>query len=227
MQPYFFPFIGYFQLINAVDLFVFYDDVNYINKGWINRNRILINGSPQYIQVPLIGASQNRLIKDIELVKDEKWKTKLLKTLELNYKKSQYFSDVYPMVYELIKEETLTISDLNFKITRSVLNHLNISKKIMLASENFQNTELKGQDRIIDICKSLEATHYINPSGGKGLYEEEIFHDNGIYLGFIEPYLMEYPQNSKYFVKGLSMLDVLMNNNVIQIIELLNEFEIK
>ena len=91
MQPYFFPYIGYFQLISAVDIFVVYDDVNYINKGWINRNHILVNGQAKLITIPLIQASQNKHISEIELFGDLKWKDKLLKTIEFNYKKASYF----------------------------------------------------------------------------------------------------------------------------------------
>ena len=102
MQPYFFPYIGYFQLINAVDKFIIYDDVNYIKKGWINRNNILVNNSPNLIQVPLIAASQNRLIKDILVVDENNWKDKLLKTIYFNYKKAPFFDQIFSLLEEVL-----------------------------------------------------------------------------------------------------------------------------
>ena len=98
MQPYFFPYIGYFQLINAVDKFIIYDDVNYINRGWINRNNILVNDAAHLIQVPLIGSSQNKLINEIEIVQDAKWKKKLLKTIHQSYVTVSYTHLTLPTI---------------------------------------------------------------------------------------------------------------------------------
>ncbi|MDQ3534602.1 MAG: WbqC family protein, partial [Bacteroidota bacterium] len=112
MQPYLFPYIGYFQLINAVDKFVLLDDVNFINKGWINRNKLLINGKSCYFTVPLEKASQNKLIKDILIASDANWKGKLLKSIELAYKKAPHFGQIYTLVEKIIYSNYKTISEL-------------------------------------------------------------------------------------------------------------------
>ena len=113
MQPYFLPYIGYFQLINAVDKFVIYDDVNFINKGWINRNNILVNGKKHLFQIPLREASQNKLIKEIYIINDTKWKTNLLKTIEQAYKKSPHYKSVCEMIHAILLSDKTKIAELN------------------------------------------------------------------------------------------------------------------
>ena len=98
MQPYFFPYLGYWQLMNIVDKFVIYDDVNYIKRGWINRNRILVEGKPFYIHVPVMKASQNKIINEMEVFVDSSLRKKELKTIELAYKKAPFFDSVYPLI---------------------------------------------------------------------------------------------------------------------------------
>ena len=104
MQPYFFPYIGYWQLLNAVDEYVIFDDVNYINRGWINRNRILVNGEPQYINLQLTGASQNKLINEIEVACDPSFAKKRLRTLEQSYGKAPFYQDTMALVTDILDD---------------------------------------------------------------------------------------------------------------------------
>jgi hypothetical protein len=210
MQPYFFPYIGYFQLIAAVDKFIIYDDVNYINRGWINRNNILINGKAGLISVPLNGASQNKRIKDIVPVSEQKWRISLLKTIEQNYKKAPLFDVVYPMLLQVINTAAGTISDFNYLGIKSVCAYLGISTSLIPSSEIYANGDLKGQYRILDICKKENATSYYNPIGGVELYDREVFTQEGISLSFVKSELPPYRQFTDDFIPALSLIDLIM-----------------
>jgi hypothetical protein len=210
MQPYFFPYIGYFQLIAAVDKFIIYDDVNFINRGWINRNNILINGKAGLISVPLSGASQNKRIKDIVPTNDNKWSIKILKTIQQNYRKAKYFSTVYGMLEKIFNTNVSNISEFNYMGIKSVCDYLGIATTIVPSSEMFANSELKGQYRILDICKKENTHHYINPTGGMELYNREVFTKEGISLSFIKSELPPYKQFTPDFTPALSIIDVLM-----------------
>lgn len=210
MQPYFFPYIGYYQLINAVDLFVIYDDVNYINRGWINRNNILINGKSGLINVPLNAASQNRLINEIVVVSEQKWRDTLLKTIEHSYKKAPQFDTVFPMIHQLIHIDSVSISEFNYKGIKVVCEYLGITTKIIPSSEKYANSKLKGQYRILDICQQENSIHYINPMGGMKLYNRELFIKEGITLSFIRSELPRYKQFKCEFTPALSIIDAMM-----------------
>lgn len=227
MQPYFFPYIGYFQLIHAVDIFVIYDDVNYINKGWINRNRILINGKGGLVNVPLNGASQNKLIKDITLLSDQKWRNTMLKSIELNYKKAPQFNLVFPMLQRLINIDSATISEFNYIGIKSVCEYLDITTSLIPSSEIYSNGDLKGQYRILDICLKEKAKHYINPTGGKELYNLEVFSKEGLSLNFIKSKLPFYKQYTDDFIPALSIIDAMMFCDVNEIKQQLTKFDLE
>lgn len=210
MQPYFFPYIGYFQLMSAVDKFVVYDDVNYINRGWINRNNILINGASTLIRVPLSGASQNKLIHEVEILNQEKWKRNLLRTIEQNYKKAPFFSVVYELIQTQINKDHAYIANFNVESTQAVCTYLAINTQIIPSSSRYQNKHLSGQNRILDICKKENADHYINLIGGLKLYDIDLFKENKIKLNFIQTSSVSYPQFANTFVPFLSIIDILM-----------------
>ena len=142
MQPYLFPYIGYIQLMAAVDKFVIYDDVAFINKGWINRNKILVGGKENLFTIPLIGASQNKLIKNIQIDDATKWRGKFLKTLEQSYKKAPQFQSVLPIVSEIIESEEKMIAGMIVKSLELMANYLEIKTKIVSSSSIYQNENL-------------------------------------------------------------------------------------
>lgn len=228
MQPYFFPYIGYFQLIGAVDRFVVYDDVSFINKGWIHRNNIIMNGCKGFINVPLIGASQNKLIKDIIPTGDDRWKFKLLKTIEHNYKNAPHFANVYRIIEGIINSHPVNISEFNVTAIKTLCEYLSIPTMIISSSDLYGNIALKGQYRILDICRREGATSYINPIGGIELYEKELFRNAGIQLCFLKAESIEYKQsrNTDDFIPNLSIIDVLMNNSVSDCQGFLTKYEL-
>jgi hypothetical protein len=226
MQPYLFPYIGYFQLINAVDKFVIYDDVNFINKGWINRNKILINGKAYLFTVPLKDASQNKLIRDIEVVDDGNWRSKFLKTIEMSYKKAPYYGYVFPIVSKIILSVSKSISELIRQSIIEINQYLNIGTIIQDSSAIYNNRHLKAEDRIINICRKEGADQYINPSGGTELYSKERFEQEGITLSFMKSENIDYRQLSDTFVPWLSIIDVLMFNSTDKAGEYLDAYEL-
>jgi hypothetical protein len=227
MQPYFLPYIGYVQLLNAVDTFVLYDDVAFINRGWINRNRLLVNGKDFMFTVPLQDASQNKRICDIALGTDPKWRGKLLQTVQQSYRKAPFYETVGPLTEKIINFPTDNIADYVLNSLVLIRDHLGITTEIVPSSTIYNNEQLKAQDRILDICRQTGATRYINPIGGQVLYNKDTCAQAGVELFFIQSKRVEYPQFGRSeFVPWLSILDVLMFNSPEAIRPMLNEYEL-
>lgn len=226
MQPYLFPYIGYWQLLNGVDTFVMFDDVNYINRGWINRNRILIDGQPKYFNVQMRGASQNQLINEVALTNDVQAAEKQVRAIELAYKKAPYFTDCFPMIAECMRFQGENLSDFVCHSIRETAKYLGINTTLLLSSEIEKDNSLRGQDKILDICKRLGATEYWNPIGGTELYDKALFSENGMALHFLKANGdIKYKQfREDAFEPFLSIIDVMMFNSVERIQEMLNEY---
>jgi len=230
MQPYVFPYVGYFQLINAVDKFVVYDDVNFIKGGWINRNQILVNQKAHLFTVPLEKPSSLCHINETAIHSKNYgiWKPKFLRTVEQSYKKAPFFHDVFPLINEVLSEgEQDNISTLALKSLKAVCVYLGIETEITDSSSIYQNTHLKSQARVLDICKTERADRYINPIGGRELYSKEDFHAMGIRLHFIQTDKIQYNQFQLHnFIPHLSIIDVLMFNSRNDTTELLNRYQL-
>jgi hypothetical protein len=220
IQPYFLPYIGYFQLISAVDKIVLLDDVNFINGGWINRNRIVVNGEPYWLTIPLVKASQNRLIREIEIFDDPSWKRKIMRAVELSYGSAPLASQILPLFSEMIKEATGLLSGFLFRHLQQVANYIGIETKIEATSTIYPKDGRSGQDRILDICTREGASTYVNPPGGRNLYDTELFASAGIELLFLDPNLPALTlRHSGQEGPCLSILDLLMLNSVAAIRE--------
>lgn len=208
MQPYFFPYIGYFQLVNAADKLVFYDDVNYINRGWINRNKVLVNGKPTNITVQLKGASQNKLINEIEFIDN---RPKIAKTLYLAYKKAPCFEQVWSLIEDVFDHKTETISDMAAYTVKKTCEYLGVNTSFEFSSQTYADTsELRKEERLIEICKRNNVNEYINPIGGTELYEKTQFAEHGINLRFLKTKPLQYEQFGGAFISNLSIVDVMM-----------------
>ncbi len=228
MQPYVFPYIGYFQLINAVDTFVFYDDVNFIKKGFINRNTLLVDGEKYQFTIPCKSISQNKLILEIDLSFDEKSKSKLLKTIEQAYQKAPFFNVVFPLLEQFINNNaSKTISDFAIESVKLIANYLNIKKKWIVSSINHYDTkEFKKEQRLIQIAKKEQTTIYINPIGGIDLYDKEDFDEKQLTLKFLRSEPSTYKQFTNEFVPYLSIIDVIMFNSIDKTKSLLNQYKL-
>jgi len=225
MQPYLFPYIGYFQLINSVDKFIILDDVNYINKGWINRNRILINGKEHLFSIPIKNVSQNKLICDCEL-SDDLWQKKFLKTIELSYKKAPFINDVLPLISNIVASEEKNLSAFILNHLKKIFEFINAEVCIIPSSAVYQTSGLKAQEKIIAICKEEHATDYVNPIGGVELYDKNRFLEEKMNLHFLKSANINYNQNSEFFVPWLSIIDVIMFNPKEKIREMLGNYEL-
>ncbi|MFR7981493.1 WbqC family protein [Bacteroides thetaiotaomicron] len=225
MQPYFMPYIGYFQLMKAVDKYVVYDDVNYIKGGWANRNHILINGEKEMFTVTLQKASQNKLFNEIVIGDDFK---KLMKTLQMNYSKAINFDQTMVLMERIISFPNKQLAVFIANSFREILSYLSVETEILMSSEIPKDNSLRGKDKIIQICEILGADTYYNAVGGKNLYDQEEFREHGITLNFVDSLPQVYSQlHTREFVSGLSMVDVLMNNTKDEVNRLLDSFQLR
>ncbi len=227
MQPYLFPYIGYFQLINAVDKFIIYDDVNYISRGWINRNNMQLNDQKHLFTIPILKASQNKLINELEFNFDEKWKRKFMKTLESAYKKSIFYEEITNMVNNILDYPQKNISSFIHNSLVLITSYLCIETEILPSSRIFNNTDLNGQERILNICMIEKADTYINPIGGLEIYDPSLFRKNDISLYFISTdiYPPTFPSLSTFY-PNISILDLLYKTTPDEINLLLNNYKL-
>ena len=226
MQPYLFPYIGYYQLINSVDKFVVYDDVAFIKQGWINRNNILLNNKKHVFFAPVKDMSSFRNISDTAVDYKFDWTKKTLLTIEQGYKKAPYFQDAFPIVQSILLTKKETISELAFESLYQICNYLNVKTQFEKTSKIYNNQDLKSTERVIDICLRETAIQYINPIGGQELYNKQEFADKKITLNFIKTNPITYKQFNGEFIGRLSIIDVLMFNSKNEITSLLNQYEL-
>jgi WbqC-like protein family len=226
MQPYFLPYIGYFQLINAVDKFLLYDIVTFIKGGWINRNRIIVNNTDYMFSIPLVKASPNKNIADIFIKDDLKWKNQLLKTIEQSYKKAPYFEKIFPLISSIINKDETNLSKFILNSFQLINNYLDINTEIIPSANQYKVDQLKGADKVIQICKEENADIYINAINGRKLYDKESFSKQDLSLFFIDSQEIKYQQFKNDFLPNLSILDVLMFNSKEQVKEYLNKYEL-
>ena len=208
------PYLGYWQLINAVDRYVIYDDVNFIKGGWINRNRILVQGRPQYVNVRMEGASSFKKINEIHVNKDSRWRDNLMKTIEMAYSKAPYFPVVRSLLSAIFFYETDNLAKYLIYSIQKICDYLQIKTEIFISSALEKSDGLSGQDRVLDICRRLSATKYYNAIGGQGLYSKKSFLEHGIELSFLSTDNIRYTQFGLPFVPALSILDMMMFNSL-------------
>ncbi|HDX9591111.1 TPA: WbqC family protein [Bacillus pseudomycoides] len=231
MQPYFFPYIGYFQLIHHVDHWVVFDDVQYIRRGWINRNRILHpQESWQYINVPLEKNCYKEVINNIRISSTENWKSKIIGQLYYYKKYAPFYNVSMNLVEKSLDIETNSITTLNVHMLKEICSYLEISFSYQISSqENIDYSNVNSaEERILTICKHLQASEYINPIGGRELYDKQKFQQEGIKLSFLKSKMNQlvYQQGSRPFEPALSIIDVLMFCSKNEIRTMLDKFEI-
>ena len=228
MQPYLFPYLGYFQLIKAADKFVVYDDISFIKQGWINRNYILLNGAKHLITIPVQNISSNMHINQTMVsAMPFKWEQKLLNTIIQAYKKAPHFKEVFPMIETVITDSAgKSIAAMAAESMTSVMKYLSVKTELIESSSGYKNDHLKKEERVIDICKRENASQYINAIGGRDLYSKENFLAKNIKLNFIKHRPFVYQQFLHEFITGLSIIDVMMFNSVGDIAKMLNDYDL-
>lgn len=214
MQPYFLPYLGYFQLMAAVDKFIFLDDVNYINRGWVNRNRIPAGETTAWLTIPLVGASQNRLISEIEILPDNGWKARMIRTVETTYRRAPFFDAVFPLFQDWVSAAAGGLSPFLSSQLQLLAEWLGLATSFSRASVLHPRADARGQDRILEICMAEKADIYVNPPGGVNLYDASFFETKDIGLEFLQPRL-EGLGLAHGGTEGpvLSVLDLMMHNS--------------
>jgi len=250
MQPYFFPYIGYFQAITAVDKYILYDNLTFIKEAWMNRNRILLrDGRIQMMTVPLKHKSSNALIRDIEIDNSKPWKKNLLSTISGAYKRAPYFDEIFPFIDSLLSSEYVHLSELNCRTISGIVDYLGIDTIVESDNSKYLQMESTLSDiesdysvlpylnltkpirkvaRVLEMCREEGADVFINAIGGQELYDKSEFLQYGIDLRFVKTNDIIYSQSSKSseFVPNLSIVDVLMNNGKEGTKTLLNEYRL-
>ena len=231
MQPYLFPYLGYYQLISAVDHFVVLDDVTFIKQGWINRNRILSDGGAFTFTVPLRGAGSHVRIDEIAVSAREypRWRERFLRTLRQNYRKAPHFDAVMSLIDAVFcpPGARILIRDLATESLRVVMRYLGLPFRHSFSSMYAKPDDVRGADRVMFLCHALGASAYYNAPGGRDLYDRRRFAREGIELRFVVPRRIEYPQGRGAHVANLSMLDVLMFNNRAAVRSMLGEYDLE
>jgi len=227
MQPYFLPYTGYWQLLNMVDKFVVYDNIQYTKKGWINRNNILLNNEIFLFSLPLKKNKDFLNVNERYLSDDSLTNSvKVLRQIENSYKKAPFFHKAFPLVESIFKNENANLFDYIYESIVSVCHYLDIETEIVISSSIDIDHSLKSQEKVISISKKLGVDTYVNPYGGVGLYERAAFKQEGIDLNFIIPDLKEYQQYNENFISNLSIIDVIMFNSVDDIKNQLKKYKL-
>ena len=228
MQPYFFPYLGYWQLMNAVDTYVICDDVAFIKQGWIQRNRIKGLNGPLYIRLQIHNASPNRRINELSIMHNERMERNRILTLKSVYAHAPYFEQTMELFERIVNYEEDNLARFLTYAIHSVADYLQMTTKFLVSSELEKDNSLKAQDRVLNICEILGADTYINAIGGKELYDSESFAQRNLSLKFLR---MDddivYPQGKGEFIPSLSILDVMMYNSVEEIRQLLTRYRLE
>ena len=224
MQPYLFPYIGYWQLLNAVDTFVIYDNIQFSKKGWFHRNNLLLNGKKTTFSIPLKKDSDFLDVRDRLLAEtSNKQIQKIIAQIEHSYRKAPYFNKVFPLVKEILKYKNNNLFEYIYNSVVKICNYLDVETQIIISSTVNIDHSLKSQDRVIALNKALNARQYINPISGTELYDSNEFKKENIDLKFLESEVPEYQQFDHDFMPYLSIIDVMMFNSRKEIKRMLAE----
>jgi len=225
MQPYLFPYVGYFQLIESTSKIIFYDDVQYIIKGWINRNNLLLNGSAFLFTVPVEKVSRNKLIFEVKPLIDNKFHKKFFAQIDSAYKKAPQYSKVKEVLHNVFDKKHENIADLAIASVVAVYDYLGVDFDWDKSSNCSPNTKgLDKAERLIKITKEQGFDKYVNAINGKDLYDKDFFKKNGVQLDFIKPNFQSYKQFDNEFIPSLSIIDILMFNDIKAIREQISNY---
>lgn len=223
MQPYLFAYLGYFQVMNAVDAYVVYDDVNFIKGGWVNRNAILLQGARKDFCISLRGASPNKLIRDISIADDFRV---FLEMIRHAYARAPFFGRVLDLLRSICSYSDKNLANFAVNSFLQIQNYLGRNTSLMMSSEIEKDNSLRSEAKVLHICELLEADMYINAIGGRALYCAENFSVQGVALRFLKTCEIPYSQKMVGFVSHLSIIDVLMFNDVETVNAMLEAYEL-
>ena len=229
MPPYFFPYIGYFQLLHAVDLWIMYDNIEFTKGKYHNRNFLVFNGKREVFTVNLKKTSDFAMIGDREISLEYRQKTcnKILSRIQQNYRKAPYFNEVFPWVKDVFEFPDNNLFNFADHSVKKVAEYLGIKTEIITSSSIDIDHSLRNKYRLFEFCKHFNIQYYLNPEGGVSLYNKEEFAQKGIDLHFHYAHQPEYHQiHSEKFEPYLSIIDIMMHCSVSEIQEILNDYHI-
>jgi hypothetical protein len=227
MQPYFFPYIGYLQLMSACDVFVMRDDAQYIKDGWVNRNRILVHSEPGWLTFPVASADHWRSINQREyLMEGRKRPLSLLRKVEGAYRTAPCFGSAMPVIEEIMSHPEANVASFNINLLRTLARAFGIATRIEVSSEIDKQANLTGPAMVVELCRRFNGTHYVNPMGGVHLYDPGYFSANGLELSFLQSVASSYPQFGAPHVASLSIIDVMMFNDLDAIKQMLGQYRL-
>jgi hypothetical protein len=228
MQPYVFPYLGYFHLVQAASTFVFYDDVQFQPRSWMNRNRLLINGREHRFTVPCSAASQNDVMHDVQLHEPAQFAQAFLRQVQMAYRRAPAFEQGMAYLHAVLAGPPLKLAELAVRSVQQACAVLGLERRFVHSSQAHAKSRALGRaERLIAITKAEGAQCYINAPGGRELYSAEPFVAQGLQLRFVQPQLTPYPQGgTDHFVPGLSIIDVLMHNPAERVREMLTQYEL-
>lgn len=224
MQPYFFPYAGYFSLIQSSDRFVIYDDVNFIRRGWVNRNYFLGANGPFRFTMPVLHTSRATKIYDVKICNLSQTEKQLFRTLSFNYKKAPFFHETMNLLESIFQSKKQNFADFLTLTIKKVTEYAEITTEILRSSDLHISQTLGGQERILEICQSMKADLYINAIGGTALYRRSDFLEKGITLKFLKFSGTAYPQFSEPHTPNLSIIDGMMFNSPEQLRSLIKQY---
>lgn len=211
MQPYFLPYLGYWQLISSVDVFVVYDDIKMTKKGWVNRNRLLRNGEPAWFTLPLQADHDALDIRERKIAREFE-PQRMLNQFAGAYSKAPHFRETVPIVNQITNCDTPNLFEYLYDSIVTMANYLGIETDIRVSSSLGDFRRLKAQTKVLAICQALKATTYVNAIGGTELYQRAAFDAHDIELRFLKSHQFVYPQFGQPFVPALTIVDPLMFN---------------
>lgn len=245
MQPYFFPYLGYFQAMHAVDKYILHDQLNYIKEGFIHRNRYLTTGGDvKFFNVAVQKKSSNALIADIRVADHVGWRGKIKEQFKQNYRRAPFFEDVFPLVEKVVDADTDLLAEINAKSIAMVKGYLGLSCDLVPNAENYLDIEdnlraiyVKGVEgravvekktmRVLMVCQRENADIFVNATGGRDLYRPDQFRAYGVDLYFVQSDLIKYPQyGMKYFQPNLSILDALFNCSPEHVVDMVGRYQL-
>ncbi|WP_291588240.1 WbqC family protein [Comamonas sp. UBA7528] len=223
MQPYFMPYIGYFQLIKYSDIFIVYDNIKYTKKGWINRNRMLCQGHEKIFSIPLVKDSDSLEIRD-RYISENYSRSKLLNQFHESYKKAPYYNFCTPLLEKIIDYKDDNLFNYILHSIKEISNHLGIESKIIKSSDVLIDHSLRSHEKVIALCKKMDGSDYINPIGGVDLYEKRVFNESNLNLHFLKSNSsIRYKQFNSNYIPWLSIIDMLMFTSPEEVDQILKE----
>ena len=229
MQPYFFPYIGYFSLIKHTDEWIVFDTPQFIRHGWIERNRILKPSEGwQYIKVPLEKHPREATIRDIRIRTNEPWRNLIFAQLEHYKKSAPYYAPVISFLREAFEHQTDSIVSMDVRLLEAACRYIGIPFRAHVFSKmGLRLPEVTAPDEwSLNISLEVGAVEYINPPGGEGFFDRAKFERAGVHLTFLRANSRAYDQRRTVFEPGLSIIDVMMFNTRDQITEMLDDYTI-